>query len=255
MKLIGNEKARQQLVKMLPEAKTILLSGPEGVGKFLAARQAALLVADQTDCIEHRGSLSVDFARDIRESAGYKPYGSKGRAYVLECDTFSPEAMNALLNVLEEPPPNTYFFLVSSAELPSTIVSRCQQVRFTRMTHGEVMEALVAYGLTFVSAERVADAESVGQALAEMGYENARTNVTTYLHAVHVQDMEMVLRGMPGWGEIEVSLLKKRILSMAASSSHQQEFLEIAYWLGQPASCAKLTLTLMAHTLMQKGLI
>lgn len=54
-------------------------------------------------------------------------------------------AINALLKILEEPPQQTALILIapkSSALLP-TIVSRCQEVRFTQATNDQIVNQLV----------------------------------------------------------------------------------------------------------------
>ncbi len=51
---------------------------------------------------------------------------------LLKTDSMSIGAMNALLKTLEEPPPNSYVFLLSEYPhlLPATIRSRCQKIHF-----------------------------------------------------------------------------------------------------------------------------
>jgi len=53
--------------------------------------------------------------------------GATKTGIILEADRLHPNAANAFLKTLEEPPPNTLFILVTSnpGQLPVTIVSRC----------------------------------------------------------------------------------------------------------------------------------
>ena len=59
-------------------------------------------------------------------STSFRP-GATKTGIILEADRLHPNAANAFLKTLEEPPPNTLFILVTSnpGQLPVTIVSRC----------------------------------------------------------------------------------------------------------------------------------
>jgi len=59
-------------------------------------------------------------------STSFRP-GATKTGVILEADRLHPNAANAFLKTLEEPPPNTLFILVTSnpGQLPVTVVSRC----------------------------------------------------------------------------------------------------------------------------------
>jgi len=59
-------------------------------------------------------------------STSFRP-GATKTGIILEADRLHPNAANAFLKTLEEPPPNTLFILVTSnpGQLPVTVVSRC----------------------------------------------------------------------------------------------------------------------------------
>ncbi len=256
VKLIGNEKALERLKKLLPASRVIFLSGPSGVGKFHAAEQAALLVADIGDCVSHRGRLGVEYVRDVIQQSYFKASGTKGRAFILECEEFSAEAMNAMLKVLEEPPDNTYFFLVSSIQLPSTIISRCQRVGFRAMTSPEVHVALLQEGWSGSQADHFAGAGSVGKALLEYSCEEARTNVTTFLAACNKMDWDLITRCATKWGSLEISLLADRMLRMAqADIKKRSDMIALADWLAIPVSCSTLTFLLAARLIIMKKIV
>jgi DNA polymerase-3 subunit delta' len=73
----------------------------------------------------------------IHEAPAYRtPLLGHGKVFIIdEAELLAGEAQNALLKTLEEPPPLTWFFLVTSQpdRLLSTIRSRCQHVRFDRL--------------------------------------------------------------------------------------------------------------------------
>ena len=80
-----------------------------------------------------------------RESSMSTPGGRKNVFVISEADCMGDEAANTLLKTLEEPAGNTMLILTTAhrdALLP-TILSRCQQIRFDRLTEQEVRAALV----------------------------------------------------------------------------------------------------------------
>ena len=58
---------------------------------------------------------SVDDIRDLRESVAYAPVSGRYKVYILdEAHMLSPQAWNAFLKTLEEPPPHTIFVLATT---------------------------------------------------------------------------------------------------------------------------------------------
>lgn len=82
--------------------------------------------------LPHDSKLGIEQARKIKEHFSLKPYSALGRVVVLEdASALTPEAQNALLKILEEPPHHALIILGASSDakfLP-TILSRCQIVR------------------------------------------------------------------------------------------------------------------------------
>lgn len=78
---------------------------------------------------EKAGTISVDDIRaQISGNVAYRPYNSPYKVYIMnEAEKMTPEAQNALLKTLEEPPEYVVILLLTSnvgAMLP-TILSRC----------------------------------------------------------------------------------------------------------------------------------
>src|SRR3989344_3227073 len=86
--------------------------------------------------------LGVGEAKEIREFFSIKPYSAKGRAVVLEdAGNLTPEAQNALLKTLEEPPEEAILLLGAAATdnfLP-TILSRCEIITLDKNGHPELV--------------------------------------------------------------------------------------------------------------------
>ncbi len=140
----------------LPHA--LLLVGPAGLGRELAAVEAATLLVcgaatapwSDSGCAARirdglhpdvmavlpRGAkqiITIAQIREIVESAPSRPYEGERRVWILdgvEAGHLGAAAANAFLKVLEEPPEHVIFILLAAnpmAVLP-TILSRCQQL-------------------------------------------------------------------------------------------------------------------------------
>lgn len=75
--------------------------------------------------------LGIAEARKIKAHFALKPYSAKGRAVVIEdAGVLTPEAQNALLKTLEEPPKEAVLILGTSSDayLLPTVLSRCQVI-------------------------------------------------------------------------------------------------------------------------------
>ncbi len=82
----------------------------------------------------------------------------EGRVKVLRivaADRMNPEAANAFLKALEEPPPGTVWILdlADPAELPDTILSRCRVVTFAAWNAAQLSELAASLDLTGVDAQ------------------------------------------------------------------------------------------------------
>lgn len=158
---IGHEAVRARLREMkqrFPPA--LIFAGPPGIGKKLVALEVAReLTGDrrsldlsqpvaQTDNIyfvqPDGASIKIEQAR---EAMHFLSLGREGRKLIFifdEAQALGPQAANALLKSIEEPPPGVHFiFLVpSSAMLLSTIRSRSQVVRFAPLSNDEVVRVV-----------------------------------------------------------------------------------------------------------------
>ncbi len=120
--------------------------------------EACRAIADATslDVIEMDAASnnSVDDIRDLREKVAYAPVGGHHKIYILdEAHMLTPQAWNAFLKTLEEPPPNTIFVLATTEanKVLPTVVDRCHRFDFSRPTQQQIAGVL----------RRVADAERI----------------------------------------------------------------------------------------------
>ena len=99
-------------------------------------------------------NISVDQVRTLGEFMGMTPALSDWRVAVIDTvDELEPSGANALLKILEEPPPNTIFFLVSHGpgRLLPTIRSRCRRLDFQTLSD-DVMASILTDQLPEQSA-------------------------------------------------------------------------------------------------------
>jgi len=95
--------------------------------------------------IPHGNYIKIDQIRAIKEFAYIRPALSRRKVILIDdAHTMTNQAANALLKVLEEPPPDTSFILTTSRihALPKTVVSRTFQLEFTGFSPRQVMEIL-----------------------------------------------------------------------------------------------------------------
>ena len=117
----------------------------------------AIASATSLDVIEMDAASnnSVDDIRDLREKVAYAPVSGRHKVYILdEAHMLSPQAWNAFLKTLEEPPPRTIFVLATTEaqKVLPTVVDRCHRFDFGRPTVEQVATVL----------ERVAGEEGIG---------------------------------------------------------------------------------------------
>ncbi len=116
----------------------------------------AIANATSLDVIEMDAASnnSVDDIRDLREKVAYAPVSGRHKVYILdEAHMLSPQAWNAFLKTLEEPPPRTIFVLATTEaqKVLPTVVDRCHRFDFGRPTVDQVATVV----------QRVADEESI----------------------------------------------------------------------------------------------
>jgi len=92
-----------------------------------------------------RSSIFINQVRELQHRLAYAE--SRGRPrIILLCwlEALRPEAANALLKTLEEPPKDTLFVITSEdrGRLLPTLLSRCQHIPLSPMSHDELQQAL-----------------------------------------------------------------------------------------------------------------
>lgn len=93
-------------------------------------------------------SISIDAIRSVRSALAYRPRSLERRLVIIDqIERTLPAALDALLKLIEEPPPQTTFFLLTSAVdvLAATIRSRSQQIVLPPVRPPQLAHFLVAH--------------------------------------------------------------------------------------------------------------
>lgn len=129
-------------------AKALLCSqGPtskpcEECPNCLSANSNRHLDIIEMDAASNRG---IDDIKDLIEHTKYKPSSARFKVFIIdEVHMLTPQAFNALLKTLEEPPGFVKFILATTdpLKLPATILSRTQHFRFKKISNKDVIHHL-----------------------------------------------------------------------------------------------------------------
>ncbi len=190
-------------------ASTFLMVGPDGIGKRTFARLLAKTMlctgaspSDFAPCCRCETCAQIDagshpdlieIARrpekttlvldqligegEMRMRAGLcyelrmRPYSGRRKIAIIDdADTLNEEGANCLLKTLEEPPPGSLIFLISTSvqrQLP-TIRSRCQMARFQALSTEELSRLILRNGLVSESQQATVIANQAAGSMANV---------------------------------------------------------------------------------------
>ena len=170
--LLGNEELKKRLTADLRGGRLshcYLLSGPAGSGKRTLARLLAAgmeCTESNAPCLscpqcrkvldgvhpdvvtvddEEHKTVSVKLARQAREDLYVRPGEGKRKIYVFpRAQDLTPEAQNALLKALEEPPEYGAFLLLAdrAEAMLQTVRSRCVELPLQPVSEAEALPLL-----------------------------------------------------------------------------------------------------------------
>src|SRR5262245_5768604 len=125
------------------------ITGPTTDLPQLGVHCQAIMESRHPDVIEmdaaaHNG---VDDIRQINDAVRYAPVTARYKVYILdEVHMLTPQAFNALLKTLEEPPPHVKFVFATTEirKVPVTVLSRCQRFDLRRIEAAVLVKHLDA---------------------------------------------------------------------------------------------------------------
>ncbi len=170
--ILGHEKTLAFLDKVVESGRpshAYIFSGQEGIGKrAVALRFCAMLTYSEQEPTHQqssearliynenhpdlriaspvRGIIRIDQIRELRTFFKYEPIQGRFRTVIIDdAHCMNPQAQNALLKTLEEPPPSGMIILVTSqpALLLPTVRSRCRLLSFSPIQREILTDYLV----------------------------------------------------------------------------------------------------------------
>lgn len=163
------KKALANAIEMDRISHAYLFTGPRGTGKTSTARifakslncEKGPTISPCNECencknitnaipidvieIDAASNRSVNDADEIIQKVALAPVQSRYKIYIIdEVHMLTPQAFNALLKTLEEPPKNVIFILATTEvhKVLDTIKSRCQRFDFKRITTEDISHHL-----------------------------------------------------------------------------------------------------------------
>lgn len=191
-------------------AHAYVFVGPRGIGKTSTARILAralncekgptptpcdtcsacteIAAGNALDVLEIDGASNngVEQVRSLRDNAAFAPARGPYKIYIIdEVHMLSIGAFNALLKILEEPPPHVKFIFATTEpqKVPATILSRCQRFDLRRIPAPAIVDRL----RTMADAEHIeVDAEAL-PAIARMAEGGLRDAISALDQLVSFQ--------------------------------------------------------------------
>lgn len=195
--IIGNAKTKQLLNNIANPTHAYMFSGPDGVGKFLFAKEFAnkfLCVSEHQPCYKCKSciqfahnnntdfqvidtieaSIKIEQIREMIAKIYEKPILANKKIYVINnADKMTVQAQNCLLKILEEPPQYVMIILVVSNEhaILNTIKSRCIKIKFDKISDVELKEYIEKDGQNVTNDMLEMYNGSIGKAISLQGNE------------------------------------------------------------------------------------
>jgi len=166
---VGNSEVLARINGMLATDRlphAVIIEGAEGSGRLTLAKliaRAAACTGENAPCgrcssclasqspdvsviTPEKSAITVDQIRGVRNDAYIVPTQSKKRVFIIpDAQLMNPQAQNALLKVLEEPPQAAMFILTCNytRQLLGTVVSRSAVFSLTAPTVDEAVEYIL----------------------------------------------------------------------------------------------------------------
>ncbi len=188
--IIGHKNIVNFLQRSITNKKIVhayLFYGPENLGKKTVAKYFALSLICERKEIDNvpcgkcqncqkffknihpdiiwlrkendKKNISIDQIRDLKEKISLTSFTNSYKIVIIvNTEEMTGEAANSFLKILEEPPPKNVIILLANSlkNIPKTIISRCQLIKFSLVSKKEIFDFLIKkYKLNKKEAEEI----------------------------------------------------------------------------------------------------
>jgi len=201
----------------------------------------AIMAGTSLDVVEMDAASnnSVDDIRELRENVALSPMGGARRVYILdEAHMLSPQAWNAFLKTLEEPPAHVVFVLATTEahKIPATIVDRCHRFDFRRPSLeqiagvlrrvAEVEDITVPDAAVGMIARKAAGSfrDALGTLEQLVTYGGSEIDIDEVREALGVADAALILDTTEALSECDPRAALLAVARLAASGRDYDQF-------------------------------
>lgn len=216
---IGHDEIKKYLsqfesnIEKIPQ--NIMFSGLVGIGKFNLAYNFAksftngnsnddiFILSKESDANE----ITIDQVRKMIEFSQMTPkIIAKKFVIIDDISVMNINSFNAILKILEEPTKSTVFILINndSAEIPDTILSRCQNFKFKSHNFNNFKEIL----------NNISNFKSINEKLLLEYYKISKGSIILAIHLNEVQFLvEGILNGLKTLNIAQINKSLKEIMT------------------------------------------
>lgn len=237
MDIIGHKDIRNRFIKRVMKntlSHAHLIIGDDGIGKSIIAQEFATKILDVPLDKEHvdivkfksnKTSFGIDVVRDIITEVNKKPYeGNKKVIILYEGEKMTPQAQNAILKTIEEPPKGVFIIILAQNGefILDTIKSRCQIHKLSPLNKEEMLRIINdKYNINDIETISTLIAFSEGipgrveKFLKDEGFNTVRSIVIKLLSEINSREPSLALKYADKF--IEINIKEDEILSTIIS--------------------------------------
>jgi len=162
-------------------------------------------------------SINIQEIRELQEQMKFSPFeGGKRIFIIIDADKMNIASANAILKTLEEPSASNILVLLTSRphQLPATVLSRCQHLRFSPLRRETVASFLEEkFSLDHKSAQLIAlsSGGSIGraQAMNDESYLTTRATVLDIIARIKTKDPLKLLSALNDFGQERKDIMER----------------------------------------------
>jgi len=145
--------------------------------------------------LEDKKNISIEQIRELEHKLSMRSFLTAYKIAVInEAEKMTIEAFNSLLKTLEEPTPKTIIIIIASKlnQIPSTILSRCQVLKFNLISNKKILNYLVKLGKSKKEAQEIT---SLSQGRPGLAISYIQDNVLLENYQDKIDDVLKIING------------------------------------------------------------